>query len=111
VIAELTQQHQAGDSALEILSNAVMACESGQDTGCIELLNQVSRFAQSQWHHMHLEESIVLPAASRYLQPEDWALIAQAFAGNTDPRFAQESEDSFAGLFARLMNLQAGIAA
>jgi nucleotide-binding universal stress UspA family protein/hemerythrin-like domain-containing protein len=110
VMAELAQQHQGGASVLAHLLNAVMACENGQDAGGKELLNQVNRFAQSQWYHMHLEESMVLPAASRYLQPEDWAQIAQAFAGNTDPRFAQESEDSFAGLFARLMNLQAGIA-
>jgi hypothetical protein len=51
-----------------------------------------------------------LPAASRYLQPDDWALIAHAFAGNAHPRFAHESEDSFADLFVRLMNLQAGLA-
>jgi hemerythrin-like domain-containing protein len=109
VMAELAQQHQGGASALAVLSNAVMACESGQDTDGKELLNQVNQFAQSQWQHMHLEESIVLPAASRYLQPDDWALIAHAFAGNPDPRFAQESEDSFASLFSRLMNLQAGL--
>jgi hemerythrin-like domain-containing protein len=109
VMAELVQQHQGGASALAVLSDAVMACESGQDTDGKELLNQVNQFAQSQWQHMHLEESIVLPAASRYLQPDDWALIAHAFEGNADPRFAQESEDSFAGLFVRLMNLQAGL--
>lgn len=111
VMAELAQQHQGGASALAVLSNSVMACEKGQDAGCKELLNQVNQFAQSQWQHMHLEESIVLPAASRYLEPEDWAQIAQAFSGNADPRFAQESEDSYANLFARLMNLQAGHAA
>jgi hemerythrin-like domain-containing protein len=110
VMAELAQQHQGGASALAVLSNAVMVCENGQDAGCKALLNQVNQFAQAQWQHMHLEESIVLPAASRYLQPDDWALIAHAFAGNADPRFAQESEDSFASLFARLMNLQAGLA-
>jgi nucleotide-binding universal stress UspA family protein/hemerythrin-like domain-containing protein len=110
VMAELAQQHRDGANALAVLSKAVMACENGQDAGCKALLNQVNQFAQSQWQHMHLEESIVLPAASRYLQPDDWALIAHAFAGNTDPRFAQESEDSFADLFVRLMNLQAGLA-
>ena len=109
VMAELAQQHQGGASALAALSNAVTFCENGQDPDGKALLGQVNQFAQSQWQHMHLEESIVLPAASRYLQADDWALIAQAFAGNTDPRFTQESEDSFASLFARLMNLQAGL--
>lgn len=109
VMAELGQQHQEGATALAVLSNAITVCEKGQDAGCKELLNQVNQFAQSQWQHMHLEESIVLPAASRFLQPEDWAQIAQAFAGNTDPRFAQEPEDSFASLFSRLMKLQAGL--
>jgi nucleotide-binding universal stress UspA family protein/hemerythrin-like domain-containing protein len=110
VMAELAQQHRGGATALTGLSNAVTACETGQDLGGKELLSQVNQFAQSQWQHMHLEESIILPAASRYLQPDDWALIAHAFAGNADPRFAQESEDSFVSLFSRLMNLQAGIA-
>jgi nucleotide-binding universal stress UspA family protein/hemerythrin-like domain-containing protein len=109
VMAELAQQHQGGANALAVLSNAVTTCEKGEDAICQELLNQVNQFAQAQWQHMHLEESIVLPAASRYLQPEDWAQIAQAFAGNTDPRFAQDPEDSFASLFARLMKLQAGL--
>ena len=109
VMAELAQQHREGAAALTVLSSAVIACESGQDPDGKELLNQVNRFAQAQWQHMHLEESIVFPTACRYLQPEDWAQIAQAFAGNTDPRFAQEPEDSFAGLFTRLMNLQAGL--
>jgi len=111
VLAELEQQHQGGASALAALSNAVTGCEKGQDADRKVLLDEVNRFAQAQWQHMHLEESIILPAASRYLQPEDWSHIAQAFDGNADPRFAQESEDSFASLFSRLMNLQASLAA
>jgi nucleotide-binding universal stress UspA family protein/hemerythrin-like domain-containing protein len=110
VMAELAQQHQEGVKALATLSNAVTACERGQDPSGNALLSEVNRFAQTQWQHMHLEESIVMPAASRVLLPEDWAQIAKAFAANTDPRFAQGSEDSFASLFARLMNLQAGLA-
>ena len=110
VMAELGRQHREGDEALAVLTNAVAACERGQDQGGKELLDQVNRFAQAQWQHMHLEESIVLPAAIRSLQPDDWALIAQAFDGNTDPRFAHEPEDSFASLFSRLMNLKVGLA-
>jgi hypothetical protein len=56
---------------------------------------------------MSAEENLVLPAASRYLQPGDWAEIAETFGGNRDPRFGTETDASFADLASRLINLAA----
>jgi hypothetical protein len=34
---------------------------------------------------MHLEETVVLPAAERALSDEDWTALDNAFEQNTDP--------------------------
>jgi hypothetical protein len=53
---------------------------------------------------MRKEEEQLLPLAERYLQPEDWAAIDAAFAGNADP-LAGMREREFEQLFTRIANL------
>jgi len=62
----------------------------------------------AQWRHMSAEETLVLPAASLHLSLEDWATIERAFHDNQDPRFGEESDQSFAELASKLLNLAAG---
>ena len=65
----------------------------------------VGRYATFQWEHMGREEGVVLPAAQRYLDADDWAAIDAAFAANADPHFASEDDGDFRHLFSRIVNL------
>jgi nucleotide-binding universal stress UspA family protein/hemerythrin-like domain-containing protein len=65
----------------------------------------VGRYATFQWEHMGREEGVVLPAAQRYLDADDWAAIDAAFAANADPHFGNEDDGDFRHLFSRIVNL------
>jgi len=106
LIDELERQHAEGAAGFAELRAALDAWETGKAGDAAGCRNAVDRFAESQWLHMAAEENLVLPAASRYLTPADWAEIASAFGDNGDPHF--DAEPSFERLFARLMNLAAG---
>lgn len=99
LIAELEQQHVAGAARFAALRSAL---DAGDAAG---FARELKDFAQLQWQHMAAEEKLLLPAASRLLQPEDWREIAEAFAANGDPRF--DAAESFDSLASRLIALAA----
>jgi nucleotide-binding universal stress UspA family protein/hemerythrin-like domain-containing protein len=107
LIDGLEAQHREGAAQFAALRREVQALESGTAQALPRLVQAVHAFAQPQWAHMSAEENLVLPAASRHLQPEDWAEIAEAFSGNRDPRFGSDAQGSFAELASRLINLTA----
>lgn len=107
LIDGLEAQHREGAAQFAALKQEVQALESGAARALPRLVQAVQDFAQSQWAHMSAEENLLLPAASRHLQPGDWAEIAEAFGGNRDPRFGTETDASFADLASRLINLAA----
>jgi hemerythrin-like domain-containing protein len=97
LIAELERQHVAGAAAVTRMWRALEAAENA------DLANAVNNFAALQWRHMDTEEKLLLPAAHRHLQAQDWREIAQAFGANCDPRF--DAGESFDALAARLLEL------
>lgn len=97
LLVELEQQHQAGTARFAQLRTLL---EGGET---MSFAKAVRDFAQAQWAHMSVEETLVLPAAGRYLLPEDWRAIAEAFETNADPRF--DSNESFDALASRLLEL------
>ncbi|MDI1246591.1 MAG: universal stress protein [Rhodoferax sp.] len=107
VIAQLQQQHVEGAQELRQLDVALARYEIGEVDAEAAFASAVDRFAQSQWTHMSVEEKLILPAASRHLQPIDWSSIAQAFQDNGDPRFGADTQESFVQLSSRLHNLAA----
>ena len=56
---------------------------------------------------MGREESVILPAAQKYLNAQDWAAIDAAFAANGDPDFGGDVDRDFRHLFSRIVNLSA----
>jgi nucleotide-binding universal stress UspA family protein/hemerythrin-like domain-containing protein len=97
LLTELEQQHVAGAQRFVDLRRAL---EVG-DRRAFAL--GVHDFAELQWQHMSTEERLVLPAASRHLDADDWREIAEAFGANGDPRFG--TDESFDGLASRLLDL------
>ena len=50
-------------------------------------------------------EEACSPAAQKFLAAEDWAEIDRAFASNSDPRFAGDTDMQYRRLFARIISL------
>lgn len=65
----------------------------------------VDHYAEFQWTHMRKEEDLVLPAAQKLLQHEDWANIDAAFESNTDPLVGADIADEFRELFRRILTV------
>lgn len=99
LLAELQAQHAAGAAQVGRLRALL---EAGDDA---VFAAAAQAFAQDQWRHMRLEESLVLPAASRHLRAEDWRAIAAAFEAEVPPSL--DTSESFDALASRLLELAA----
>lgn len=100
LLAELQAQHAAGAAQFARLR---VLLEAG---GLAAFAGAAQAFAQDQWRHMRLEESLVMPAASHHLLAEDWRAIAQAFEADVPPRV--DASESFDALASRLLELAGG---
>lgn len=105
LIAELRQQHASGSRYVEALHETLAAYEACGADGRDAFFIAVERFADDILRHMALEESALLPLASRHLTGEDWVEIGAAFGENGDPRFVADADQAYADLFRRLVNL------
>jgi hypothetical protein len=54
---------------------------------------------------MRLEESELLPIATRHLTDADWDAIDAAFLGHTDPLLGVQQGDEYRDLFRRIVDL------
>jgi len=110
---ELERQHERDRQLVDELGALVEAfANAGEATRASltrTLEEAVGRYATFHWEHMGREEGVVLPAAQRHLEADDWAAIDAAFATNADPRFGvSEADSDFRHLFSRIVNLANG---
>jgi hemerythrin-like domain-containing protein len=103
-LEELDRQH-ARDHAL--VAELAALVEQGAAVDVATLEAAVTQYAQFVWDHLGREEGVIVPAAQRYLQAEDWAAIDEAFSANQDPRFGGEVDHQYRRLFSRIVNLSA----
>jgi hemerythrin-like domain-containing protein/nucleotide-binding universal stress UspA family protein len=103
-IEELERQHGRDRELVQALEALVEGVAAGKaDPAELEAL--VSRYATFVWEHLGREEGVILPAAERHLTAEDWNAIGEAFSGNNDPRFGDDTAAGFRRLFSRIVNL------
>ena len=104
MLDELERQHAEGGTLLDAVVDAVDAYD--RQPGSPTVVHEAwDAFTTQQWRHMQTEEQIVLPAAQEVLTDDDWSEIADAFRGNSDPRFDRLVDSDFREIFARIMNL------
>jgi len=106
---ELERQHELDHQMVARLERQVealpMVRAEGRQRAIRELEDAVAHYAAFLWRHLELEESVILPAAERYLLPEDWRAIDEAFTENRDPMFRGDSDKTYRKLFSRIVNL------
>ena len=105
VLDELERQHTEGGRHVRELEHALGYYEADKPDGFEVFAAAVEKFAELTWEHMNLEEKMIIPLAKKYLTPEDWIEIAEAFGENGDPRFGAEPDHEFRNLFSRIVNL------
>lgn len=103
VIAELRRQHHMGLRYVDGLHKSLDKYEIEGPAGLASFSGAVEEFADDILQHMALEESALLPLASRHLTGEDWVEIGVAFGVNGDPRFVADADHAYAELFRRLI--------
>lgn len=105
VLAELEQQHHEGSVLFVELRKALQAFESGGAGTVAVFRSALEHFAKAQWHHMTVEEQVILPAAISHLTDADWHEVSQAFKSNNDPHFAMQDDGVFNELLVRILNM------
>ncbi|HKR47559.1 MAG TPA: hemerythrin domain-containing protein [Paraburkholderia sp.] len=99
VIGELARQHEDGKLRVRALERALTRYELGGADMLPALRAGVYGYADFYANHRHLEESVILPGAQRYLTVSDWVEIDEAFGANRDPFESLETEDNLNDLY------------
>ena len=103
---ELARQHGRDQQLVDALAAAVDSyCAGG--FAAIELDAAVNRYASFMWEHMGREEAVILPAAQREFDDDDWAAVNAAFSQHQDPRFGGNADAEFWQLYTRIIDLGA----
>lgn len=102
---ELESQHMQGESQLRALEHALTHYELEGGAAFRSFFDLVEIYAKFYFNHMGLEEDVVVPAAVKFLTPDDWTMIDAQFAANTDPLAGGEYKQSFDKLFSIIVNI------
>jgi len=105
IIATLEHQHAEGADHLKHLEQALGQLEAGMPGSMEAFAKAAEAHIEEAWQHMNLEEKVAIPLAKKYLTPEDWISIAEAFGESGDPRFGTKPDHEFRDLFTRIVNL------
>lgn len=101
----LEHQHVEGRGLVDALERSISRYEADPAGGLEQFADAVRRFVAAQEEHMRLETRIILPAAYRHLDADDWDEIGKAFSENGDPRFDADTSEEYRQLFNRILNL------
>jgi len=105
LLDRLNAEHHAGEIRIRELEHALRRYEHGGADGFSGFAAAVESYAAFHWQHMRAEEEEVLPLARKYLTPDDWKQIDEAFAGNTDPLLGAKASSEYDALFRRIVHL------
>jgi hemerythrin-like domain-containing protein len=105
LLDRLKQEHERGSVKLRSLREALDRYEQGGHDEFAQFAALVADFAAFHWEHMRLEESELLPMATRHLTDADWDAVDAAFLGHTDPLVGVERGDEYRDLFRRIVDL------
>ena len=102
----LEKDHSNGESTVRELQHMLLAWELLGEARRAVFEQAVKRYISFYLEHMRLEEEVILPAALRVLDDQDWAELDAAFATNCDPLTGKYPRDPiYDRLFTRIVTL------
>ena len=103
-IARLERDHAGGEAAVRELQHLLLGWELMGDARREAFAVALAKYMDFYLEHMRLEETVVLPAAQKHLQPGDWVAMDAAFASNTNPLAPGQARDpAYDRLFTRIV--------
>jgi hemerythrin-like domain-containing protein len=104
VLDTLDADHAQGEHAIRELEHALLAFEMMGEPRRAAFEAAAERYVSFYLAHMGTEENLVLPAAEKHLQAQDWAELDAAFLANRDPLTGHEPDQEYRPLFTRILN-------
>jgi hemerythrin-like domain-containing protein len=105
LLDRLEREHKQSADKIRLLEQAMARYQQGGSKEFRAFATAVEDYSDFHWSHMRTEEMDVLPLARKYLTPEDWEAIDQAFLGHGDPLLGVDAGVEFEALFTRICNL------
>lgn len=93
-VLRLEKDHSNGESTVRELQHMLLAWELLGEPRRAVFEQAVKRYISFYLEHMRLEEEVILPAAQRVLDDQDWAELDAAFATNCDPLTGKYPRDA-----------------
>lgn len=105
LIHRLEDEHKVNKGLMISLCNRlnVWAANPDRRDALLRFQAEVQYYADFHWAHMRREENELFPIAQQALNPEDWAEIDDAFAGNEDPLFGLTAKEHYDELLRRIV--------
>jgi hemerythrin-like domain-containing protein len=104
-IDRLERDHLHSEKAAQDLLHLLLAWELLGPSRKSAFVDAFGPYAESYLDHMHLEETIIFPAAKTALSDEDWDVLDQAFDQNADPLTGKHPPGpAFEKLFSRIVS-------
>jgi hemerythrin-like domain-containing protein len=103
-IDRLERDHMHSEKAVRDLLHLLLAWEMVGSSRKAAFVDALGPYVESYLDHMHLEETVILPAAQSALSDEDWMEVDQAFDLNADPLTGKYPPGpAFEKLFSRIV--------
>ena len=100
----LDREHAKGEAAIRELQHLLLAWEFMGEMRRGAFEGACLRYVNFYLEHMRLEETLILPAAERCLNADEWREMDDAFASNRDPLTRQFAPDpAYERLFATIL--------
>jgi len=103
VLDQLESQHARGEMKVRDLERALTRYELKGAPALRTLRALMDEYAEFYADHRCLEETLILPAATRLLTNDDWAEADAAFGANRDPFEGVKLENDLDKLFAMIV--------
>ncbi len=104
-LAQLRAQHVRGEAMVRELEHKLTQYELNREAGFAPFAQAVEDYVSFSFDHMRLEEQIIVPAADRFLNEQDWNAVDLSFAANRDPLAGTDYKESFENLFSLIVNI------
>jgi len=103
-IVKLEKDHARGETAVRELQHLLLAWELMGESRRAAFETAARQYRDFYLEHMRLEETVILPAAQKVLQPQDWKELDAAFGSNADPLTGKYPRDPvYDRLFTRIV--------
>ena len=103
-ITRLDHDHEYTEKAVRDLLHLLVAWEMMGESRREAFTQTFKHYVDLYLAHMRMEEEEVLPAAVKYLTPEDWQALDAAFEANRDTMTkAQSPDQAYDELFSRIV--------